>query len=173
MTNTKMNQIIDTLDSDGFDQALQSLCQVTGHDREIRLYSVWCARQVQHLLTDQRSIDALDVAERFANGLATAEELSIASDAASAATSDAASAAAKATQWSTSWNAAQEVALSAALSAASCVAASLDVRATAGFAIGAAAGAAGAAEADQYAAADVAREALGMRLHEVCAALDA
>ena len=172
MTNTKMNQIIDTLDSDGFDQALQSLCQVTGHDREIRLYSVWCARQVQHLLTDQRSLYALDIAEQYANGLATAEELSIASDAASAATSDAASDAAKATQWVVEWNATQEVALSAALSAASCVAASLDVRATAGFAIGAAAGAAGAAEADQFDAADVAREAQELRLREVCATQD-
>ena len=63
-------------------------------DRELRLLVVWAARQVQHLMTDPRSISALDVAERFANGQATSDELSAASDAASAAASDAASAAA-------------------------------------------------------------------------------
>jgi len=168
-----LNQIITILDCEGFDQALQSLCQVEGHDKEIRLYAVWCARQVQKLMADQRSINALNVAERFATGFATENELASAHVAAEAAASDAADATARATQWVTSWNPAQEVDLSAALAAASCVVAALDVRATAGFAIGAAAGAAGTAEADQYAAADVAREALGMRLHEVCAALDA
>jgi hypothetical protein len=40
-----------------------------------RLFAVWCARQVQHLMTDPRSIAALDVAERHANGMATDEEL--------------------------------------------------------------------------------------------------
>ena len=55
-----------------------------------RRYAVWCARQVQHLMTDQRSLDALDVAERHANGAATDEELAAARDAARAATSDAA-----------------------------------------------------------------------------------
>ena len=39
--------------------------------REWRLYAVWCARQVQHLMTDERSIAALDVAERFAHGQAS------------------------------------------------------------------------------------------------------
>jgi hypothetical protein len=43
-----------------------------------RLFAVWCARQVQHLLTDQRSLNALDVAERHARGLATDEELAAA-----------------------------------------------------------------------------------------------
>ena len=66
--------IITILDSNGLDDALWCLRAVTGHDREIRLYAVWCARQVQHLLTDRRSLDALDVAERFANGLATDKE---------------------------------------------------------------------------------------------------
>ena len=64
------------LDSNGFEDALWCLRAVEGNDREIRLYAVWCARQVQHLMTDQRSIDALDVAERYANGQATDGELS-------------------------------------------------------------------------------------------------
>jgi len=47
-------------------------------DRELRKFAVWCARQVQHLMTDPRSVAALDVAERHAEGLATDEELAAA-----------------------------------------------------------------------------------------------
>ena len=50
-------------------------------DKDLRLFAVWSARQVQHLMKDQRSIDALDVAERFAHGNATREELAAAWDA--------------------------------------------------------------------------------------------
>ena len=73
------------LDSNGFDDALWCLRAVDGHDREIRLYAVWCARQVQHLMTDPRSLTALDVAEAYANGLAADAELDAAWDAAWAA----------------------------------------------------------------------------------------
>ena len=82
------------LDSNGLDDALWCLRAVKGRDREIRLSAVWCARQVQHLMTDARSIAALDVAERFANGDATQVELKAARAAARAAAWDAASAAA-------------------------------------------------------------------------------
>ena len=44
-------------------------------DRTLRLFAVWSARQVQHLITDPRSLAALDVAERHADGLATDKEL--------------------------------------------------------------------------------------------------
>ena len=70
------------LDSNGLDDALWCLRAVTGHDREIRLYAVWCARRVQHLMIDPRSIAALDVAERYANNLATRHDLDAAGDAA-------------------------------------------------------------------------------------------
>ena len=70
--------IITILESNGLDDALWCLKAVTDYDREMRLYAVWCARQVQHLLTDRRSIDALDVAERLARGLATDSELNAA-----------------------------------------------------------------------------------------------
>ena len=54
-------------------------------DRTVRLWAVWCARQVQQLMTDERSIAALDVAERYTNGEATLAELKIAEAAAEAA----------------------------------------------------------------------------------------
>lgn len=44
-------------------------------DQELRLIAVECCRSIQHLMTDQRSINAVDVAERYANGEATDEEL--------------------------------------------------------------------------------------------------
>jgi len=81
------------LGSNGFDDALWCLRAVEGHDREIRLYAVWCARQVQHLMTDSRSLAALDVAERYANGKASSEELEAARTAAWAAAWEAAGAA--------------------------------------------------------------------------------
>ena len=57
--------------------------------KEWRLFAVWCARQVQHLMTDPRSLTALDVAERHAHGLATDAELGAAWVAAWAAARDA------------------------------------------------------------------------------------
>jgi hypothetical protein len=80
------------LDSNGLMDALWCLRAVDGHDREIRLFAVWCARQVQHLMTDQRSIAVLDVAERFAKGEATQAELAAAAYAAYAAAAAAADA---------------------------------------------------------------------------------
>ena len=44
-------------------------------NKTLRLFAVRCARQVQYLMKDQRSINALDVAERYANRQATDEEL--------------------------------------------------------------------------------------------------
>ena len=90
------------LDSNGIDDALWCLRAVDGHQSEMRLYAVDCARSVQHLMTDQRSITAIDVAERHAYGLATDAEL----DAARAAASDAA--------WAAAWAAARDAAGDAA-----------------------------------------------------------
>jgi hypothetical protein len=47
-------------------------------DAQLRMFAVRCARRVQHLMTDPRSLKALDVAERHAMGDATDEELSAA-----------------------------------------------------------------------------------------------
>ena len=54
-------------------------------DAQLRLFAVRCARRVQHLMTDPRSIAALDVAERHAKGVATDAELKAALAAAGAA----------------------------------------------------------------------------------------
>ena len=64
--------------------------------KTLRLFAVWCARQVEYLMNDPRSIEALNCAEKFANGEATAEDLSAARAAASDAARDAASDAARA-----------------------------------------------------------------------------
>jgi len=80
--------------------------QGVSDDRTLRLFGVFCARSVEHLMTDQRSRDAIDVAERFAKGEATAEELSAAWSAARAAAWSAASDAA----WAAAWAAASDAA---------------------------------------------------------------
>jgi hypothetical protein len=81
--------LLTILDSNGLDDALWCLRTMPEHSRHWRLYAVWCARQLQHLMTDARSVAALDVAERHANGEATDEQLA----AARAAASDASAAA--------------------------------------------------------------------------------
>lgn len=66
------------LDAVGLDRALWC-CRVEPQYSSLwRQYAVHCARSVQHLMTDPRSIAALDVAERHANGDATDEELAAA-----------------------------------------------------------------------------------------------
>lgn len=75
-------QLLTILESNGYEDALWALRAVEGHDREIRLFAVRCARRKQHLMTDPRSVNALDVAELYANGEATAEELNAAYEAA-------------------------------------------------------------------------------------------
>lgn len=69
------------LNSNGFDEAMWCLRAFEGIDKEARLFGIACARRVQHLVAD-KSIRALDVAERYAHGQATADELRAARDAA-------------------------------------------------------------------------------------------
>ena len=107
------------LESNGLDDALWCLRAVDGrHEREMRLFAVACARRVQHLITDKRSLDTLDVAERFANGQATQEELTAAWDAAWDAARDAASGAARNAARNAAWDAASGAASGAAWDAA-------------------------------------------------------
>ncbi len=73
--------------------------------KTLRLFAVWCAREALKLVDnpDPLSVNACDVAERFANDLATRDELSAAwapaRDAAWAAARDAAWAAARDAAW--------------------------------------------------------------------------
>ena len=84
------------MDAVGLDDALWCCCAEPQYASQWRRYAVWCARQVQHLMTDQRSIAALDVAERHANGETTDLELAATGAAARAATWAATGAAARA-----------------------------------------------------------------------------
>jgi len=95
-------------------------------DKTNRLSAVYCARQALKLVDnpDLRSIEACNVAEAFAYGKATEEELAAAGDAAWAAAGDAdglaawaawaAAAAAAAAAWDAAWDAARDAAGSAA-----------------------------------------------------------
>ena len=67
--------IATVIDSNGLDDALWCLRAVKGHQREMRLFAVWCARQVEPLMGDERSKNVLTIAERHANGAATDAEL--------------------------------------------------------------------------------------------------
>lgn len=89
--------MVTILDLNGLDDALWAL-RTTDCEREELLLAVAYARQIQHLMADPRSVAALDVAERFDNEQASAEELA---DAAAAAW-DAAYAAAD-VAWDAAW----------------------------------------------------------------------
>lgn len=97
--------LIDIANNNGIYDALWCLSCNHEWTRDSRLFAVWCARQVQHLITDERSINALDVAEKHAYGLATDEEL-------------AAAWAAGGTAWAAAWDAAGDDAWAAAQAAA-------------------------------------------------------
>ena len=136
------------LESNGFDDALWCMRAVPEYEKEWRLFAVWCARQVQHLMTDERSIAALDVAEKYTSDDATEDELNSARVAAWAAVSAesmaearyAVSAAATTEARYAAW-AAVRAAVSAEASAAARIAASNAVSAAARAAASAAASA--------------------------------
>jgi len=82
-------------------------------ERDLRLFACWCARQVWHLLTDERSKNAVIVAEKYAVGEATTDELKAACAetwAAEAAAAEAALTAEACAEWSSAAAAAAEAA---------------------------------------------------------------
>ena len=113
-------------------------------DNLLRKFACRCVREVWHLLTDERSRNAVEMAERHADGLATDEELAAARDAASAA---------RTAGWGTAMYAARDAAWGAVSAAASAVAwaAASDAARTAGWGT----------------ASDAARDAVKMRQNEI------
>ena len=99
-------------------------------DRTLRLFAVWCARntplldgrKTDDLLSDPRSLAALEAAERYANGRATDAELAAAAAAAWDAAADAAGNAALAAAWAAAakaaWAAAEAASKAASREAA-------------------------------------------------------
>ena len=79
----------------GLDDALWCCRAEPQCAKEWRLFSVWSARQVEHLNPDPRVKAAIDTAERYANGEATDSELAAAQGAARDAARDAAREAAR------------------------------------------------------------------------------
>ena len=116
------------VESNGLTYALWCTRAAPEYDKEWRLFAVWCARQVQHIMVDVRSIAAIDVAERFAHGRATDEERAAARDAASdaawavardaASVARAACAAASVAAWDAAWDAASDAACAASAATA-------------------------------------------------------
>jgi len=127
------------LQSNGLEDAIWCMKTAPEYDREWRLFSVWCAREVKQTET---SLKTLEVSERFANGLASDVELKAAYDAHARAYADAnadANAAAINATYAAAYTAANAAAYASTFSAA--------------FAANAAAYASNTAYADAYAAA--------------------
>jgi hypothetical protein len=68
--------------------ALEERAKAREIDRKLRLFACACVRRVWHLLDDPRCRMAVEVAERYAEGLAGREELDTASDTSSDAAGD-------------------------------------------------------------------------------------
>ena len=81
--------LLEAFKSNCLDHVLWALRCLPEHNRLWRKYAVWCVMQVEHLLIDQRSQDALEVAWRHSDGLASDAELAAGIEAAWAAASDA------------------------------------------------------------------------------------
>ncbi len=106
------------VESNGISDALWCCRAESKYDKEWRLFAVWCVRQVKHLMKDKRSVEALDIAEKYAYGAASDEELRAAREAAMAAARAAAWAAAGSAARAAARAAAWEAAMAAARAAA-------------------------------------------------------
>ena len=100
--------LVTILQSNGLDDTLWCLRTITGHDKEITRFALSCAQEVKHLMTDQRSLDALDAVERHLESPLSREELDrVLAAAWEAEVAEAAAWAAWAAAWAASWAAAR------------------------------------------------------------------
>ena len=81
-------EFLTILKSNGVADTVWCMRSAPEFDKEWRLFAVFCARSVAHLLKDPRSIAAINVAERFAHGMATVEEMGLARENAEASAGD-------------------------------------------------------------------------------------
>ena len=93
------------LEINGLDDVLWCCRVEPQYAKEWRLFAVSCARRVQHLNPDPRVKNAIDVAERYAKGEATYEELRVARAAARAAAWASVGDAARAAAWAAEYTA--------------------------------------------------------------------
>ena len=73
--------LLQVLSSNGLSDTLWCFGVVDDFEKEKRLLAVAFAREVQHLIKDETLLSALDVAERYAYGLLTEQELARTQDA--------------------------------------------------------------------------------------------
>jgi len=73
------------LQSNGLDDALWCLRTLEGHDKEIIRFVLACVQEVRHLMTDQRSLNALDAVARHLESPLSKQELDVVLAAAEAA----------------------------------------------------------------------------------------
>ena len=79
------------LDSNGICDALWATRAAPEHDKLWRMMVVFCARDALQFTNDWRAVQAVQIAERYAHGMASKEQLEEASDAANDAYRNAAS----------------------------------------------------------------------------------
>ena len=109
--------LVTILQSNGLDDTLWCLRTITGHDKEIIRFALACAQEVKHLMTDQRSLDALDALARHLESPLSKQELDqVVAEAGAAART--AVWAAEAAEWAAAEAAAEAAARAAARAAA-------------------------------------------------------
>ena len=59
-------------------EKMVEFCRGKVSDRKLRLFAVACCRRLWNLLTDDRSVEALDICEKYVEGVASRRRMEIA-----------------------------------------------------------------------------------------------